>query len=185
MTDIKVSEIKIQQIYIINEDAAINFKHIEIDEEDLRMKIKEFLNDPKFINEELKIIRGMSYLTLETLNIIDKNCKEYQKLKKANLTIKKLNKERLATIFKCLGFNIIYCLQIAENIFNVISNLILLKTEYEKSSQNDYVKSKIIIKRKIFEDLSKYVIKTLTGSKCRIRKYFDLSYLIISKIYFI
>jgi 2-phosphoglycerate kinase len=197
------SNILIEHIYIVSEDSNIQFKQLAGSEEmltQLRIKIQEKLPEPKFSQDVVKILNGISYLNLEALNTIEKNVKIFKKNQKSggvnttnlktefftknnenpSLMYKKLNKEKLTTIFKCLGFNMVYCPLIAEKIFINLSHLIQIKEEYD-SGKFDAILSTVLIKQNTFYDLAKAVIKGLTGTKCRIRKYFNLSYLIISK----
>jgi hypothetical protein len=185
MTEQNLIPIKIDQIYIVQEDSNIFATLKNNPKNDASLKIKSRLNDEinslQLFSDDLRFLNGVSYLNLETFNIIDKHLKENQKLKSDGKIYKKLNKERLATIFKCLGFNIIYCLTIAENIFSVLGILINLK--YEEFDKTDYIKTSVLVKQNTFYQIAKNVIKDLTGKKCRIRKYFNLSYLIVSKSY--
>ena len=94
------------------------------------------------------------------------------------VSVKKINKEQLTTIFKILGFNIIYYSQISECI---IQDLIsLLRIKYEKI-KIDCVKSSMVIKQKVFYDIAKNAVIKITGFKSHIKKYFHLAYLIVSK----
>lgn len=209
--------ILIENIYILSEESNIHFKQLGGSEEalnNLRTKIQEKVPEPKFSQDVLKILNGISYLNLEALNTIEKNVKISRKNKKAGLEssnnfnnfnnvnntsiktelpvqitknnenpsilYKKLNKEKLTTIFKCLGFNMVYCPIIAKKIFINLSHLIQIKEEYDPG-KSDFILSTVLIKQNTFYDLAKAVIKALTGTKCRIKKYFNLSYLIISK----
>lgn len=169
---------KVEQIYISAEDSNIAFKPYNKSEEELKEKIKQTKFTTDFSGEEGKIVNGISYLNLEILNIIEKQLKEDLKFKKDPM-FKKLNRERLATVLKCMGFNIIYCLQIADNIFSLLGGLISIK--YEDLNKDDCIKSSVIVKQNTFFNIAKTVISAMTGTRCRIRKYFNLSYLIVSK----
>lgn len=178
---------RIDQIYIISDDLNIQFRATQQKEDEIIPKVNELLNNPKFLNDIIKILNGIDYLCLENLNLIEKCHKENTRVKKQNLQVKKLNREHLSTIFKCLGFNIVYCPLIAENILNNLGVLINVKYEdtnnssVNNSKQNGIIKSSVIVKQGIFYDIAKNVVKALTGTKCHLCKYFNLSYLIISK----
>jgi len=170
---------KLEQIYIITDEMNLSFKLYECDEEKMKQKLKAIYKELASLNNFIKIINGIHYLDLETLNIFEKKEKETRRKKKSNPEIKKLNKERLSTIFKCLGFNIIYCPQIAENILNELN--ILLSIKYENEESTDCLKTSVVLRQSLFYTLAKYVIRNLTGTKCTIKKYFNLSCLITSK----
>jgi hypothetical protein len=170
---------KLEQIYIITDEMNLSFKPFECDEEKMKEKLKAIYKEIPSLNNFIKIINGTNFLDLETLNIFEKKEKEIQREKKWNQEFKKLNKERLSTIFKCLGFNIIYCPQIAENIINELN--VLLSIKYENVESTDCLKTSVVLRQSLFYDLAKYVIHNLTGTKCTIKKYFNLSCLITSK----
>ena len=92
--------------------------------------------------------------------------------------MKKINKEQLTTIFKILGFNIIYCSKISECILTDLISLLMIK--YEKIII-DCVKTSMIIDQNVFYDLAKNAVIKITGFKSHIKKYFNLAYLIVSK----
>jgi hypothetical protein len=159
---------KIDLIYIVPDD--FNFKQIELGSDKENM-IKERIFSPYYKNDFQTIMNGIDYLSLESINIFEKKKKE---------NIKKLNREHLVTIFKCMGFNLIYCPQIAEKILNDL--LILINIKFDTIVPEDYFTTSIVIKQSIFFDISKNVINNITDkSKCHLKKYFNLSYIIISK----
>jgi 2-phosphoglycerate kinase len=166
---------KAEHIYVVADESNISFKPFEGDKAILVTQIQSFFKS-ELIIDEMKMINGISYLNLEILNVIDKNLIECRKSKSNNLIYKKLNKEKLVTIFKCLGFNLIYCPQIAEEIYYLLNMLVTIKNDTE-----GYMKSTVIVKQSVFYSIAKHIIKSLTGSSCKIKKYFNLSYLIISK----
>lgn len=170
---------KLEHIYVITDESTINFKTINKNLNDLNFIFESHFNQKaKFSNDYVKILQGLDYLNLESLHLIEKALKG--KKNSENFNYKKLNKERLTTIFKCLGFNIIYCPIIAENIFTELFLFANVK-EGEIQEQNDNLRSSIVIRQSIFFDIAKHVIRNLTGTKCSFKKYFNLSYLIISK----
>jgi hypothetical protein len=172
---------KLEQIYIINDESPINFKtkNFTLSEEDeLKSNIGKILTNPKFNHDMLKIFNGIDYLNLGTINLIEKKFLKKEKGNKQN-NFKKLNKEKLCTIFKCIGINMIYCPHITEKVFNDLSVLIEFKSKHLEYA--DSIKSTVVIKQSIFYDIAKNVIRTLTGAEYKFSKYFHLSYLLISK----
>jgi hypothetical protein len=157
---------KIEHIYLVPDDFVLNV--IDINDDKIN-NIKKSLS-PSYKNDYQTILNGLDYLSLESINIIEKNKKE---------NIKKLNLELLVTIFKCMGFNLIYCPQIAERTFSDV--FILVKIKYDNIPEN-YFTNSVVIKQNIFFDIAKNVTNNITdGHKCHLKKYFTLSYHIISK----
>lgn len=169
---------KLDRIYIVNEDLKINFEIFDPEEINLE-KAKEIFTNKKYYDRILKYLFHIDYLNVENFNKIDKFLKEEIKNHREDqVSVKKINKEQLTTIFKILGFNIIYCSQISECI---IQDLIsLLRIKYEKI-KIDCVKSSMVIKQKVFYDIAKNAVIKITGFKSHIKKYFHLAYLIVSK----
>jgi hypothetical protein len=161
---------ELKQIYLVAEDSNIIFKQVNQKQE---ISLGFLFKNSKINSNSNQLLNGIDYLNLETLH----NLEKVRKIQE-NSIYKKLNKERLTTIFKCLGFNIIYCPTIAENIFNDLHALVNLK--YKENEINDCIKSSIVIKQNIFYDIAKNVISNLTGTRCSFKKYFNLSCLIIS-----
>lgn len=167
----------LDRIYIVNEDSKISFEHIECSAQ-VKEKAKEIFSNQKYYEKLSKYLHHIDYLNVENFNKIDKFLKEeIKKNKEDQVIVKKINKEQLTTIFKILGFNIIYCSQISECI---IKDLIsLLKIKYE-NIKIDCVKSSMVIKQKAFYDIAKNAVIKITGVKSHIKKYFNLAYLIVS-----
>jgi 2-phosphoglycerate kinase len=157
---------KIDHIYIVPDDFV--FKQLEPDCEK-KGRIEKLLSQG-YKNDYLTILNGLDYINLESINAVGKNKKD---------NIKKLNREHIVTIFKCMGFNLIYCPQIAEGILSDL--FILINIKFETIPEN-YFTSSVIIKHNIFFDIAKKVVAGVTGSsKCHLKKYFNLSYIIINK----
>lgn len=165
-------DFKLELIYIIEDDANINFRHIDNEKTELFVNQVKCTLMPNYKNDIITILENIDYLDLETIKLIDKH-NNIQK----NRSIKKINKEHLITIFMCMGFNIIYCPLIAEKILIDLQALINIKTY----NDSDSIMNSIVIRQKIFFDIAKNVIKRMTGTKCHLSKYFNLSYLIVSK----
>ena len=168
----------LDRIYIVNEDLKINFEQIE-PKDDYFEKAKSILTNKKYCDQILKYLLNIDYLNVENLNKIDKFLKEKIKNNREDqVSVKKINKEQLTTIFKILGFNIIYCSQISECIMQDLISLLKIKYEEIKI---DCIKSSMVIKQKVFYDLAKNAVIKITGFKSHIKKYFHLAYLLVSK----
>ena len=173
MSDLK----NLERIYIVNEDLKINFQQFDSGETKID-KAKEIFSTKKYYDRVMKYLQNIDYLNVENFNKIDKFLKEEIKKKKEDqVSVKKINKEQMTTIFKILGFNIIYCSQISVCILQDLHSL--LKIKYE-NIEIDCVKSSMVIKKKIFYDIAKNAVIKITGFKSRIKKYFHLAYLIVS-----
>lgn len=168
----------LDRIYIVNEDLKINFEQIESNEIFLE-KAKVILTNKKYCDQIFKYLLNIDYLNVENFNKIDKFLKEKIKNNREDqVSVKKINKEQLTTIFKILGFNIIYCSQISECIMQDLISLLKIKYEQIKI---DCIKSSMVIKQKVFYDIAKNAVIKITGFKSHIKKYFHLAYLIVSK----
>lgn len=168
----------LDRIYIVNEDLKINFEQIESNEIFLE-KAKVILKNKKYCDQIFKYLLNIDYLNVENFNKIDKFLKEKIKNNREDqVSVKKINKEQLTTIFKILGFNIIYCSQISECIMQDLISLLKIKYEQIKI---DCIKSSMVIKQKVFYDIAKNAVIKITGFKSHIKKYFHLAYLIVSK----
>jgi hypothetical protein len=170
--------VNLERIYIVNEDLKINFEQIE-PKDDYYEKAYTILTIKKYCDQILKYLLNIDYLNVENLNKIDKFLKEKRKNNREDqVSVKKINKEQLTTIFKILGFNIIYCSQISECIMQDLISLLKIKYEDIKI---DCIKSSMVIKQKVFYDIAKNAVVKITGFKSHIKKYFHLAYLLVSK----
>ena len=168
----------LDRIYIVNKDLKINFEEYIANNINLE-KAKEIFSNKKYYDKILKYLLHIDYLNVENFNKIDKFLKtEINNLRKDQVSVKKINKEQLTTIFKILGFNIIYCSKISECILTDLISLLMIK--YEKIII-DCVKTSMIIDQNVFYDLAKNAVIKITGFKSHIKKYFNLAYLIVSK----
>jgi hypothetical protein len=168
----------LDRIYIVNEDLKINFEQIE-PKDDYFEKAKAILINKKYCDQIFKYLLNIDYLNVDNFNKIDKFLKEKIKNNREDqVSVKKINKEQLTTIFKILGFNIIYCSQISECIMQDLISL--LKIKYEEIKL-DCIKSSMVIKQKVFYDIAKNAVIKITGFKPHIKKYFHLAYLLVSK----
>ena len=168
----------LDRIYIVNEDLKINFEQIE-PKDDYFEKAKAILINKKYCDQIFKYLLNIDYLNVDNFNKIDKFLKEKIKNNREDqVSVKKINKEQLTTIFKILGFNIIYCSQISECIMQDLISL--LKIKYEEIKL-DCIKSSMVIKQKVFYDIAKNAVIKITGFKPLIKKYFHLAYLLVSK----
>jgi hypothetical protein len=168
----------LDRIYIVNEDLKINFEQIE-PKDDYFEKAKAILTNKKYCDQIFKYLLNIDYLNVDNFNKIDKFLKEKIKNNREDqVSVKKINKEQLTTIFKILGFNIIYCSQISECIMQDLISL--LKIKYEEIKL-DCIKSSMVIKQKVFYDIAKNAVIKITGFKPHIKKYFHLAYLLVSK----
>ena len=168
----------LDRIYIVNKDLKINFEEYIANDINLE-KAKEIFSNKKYYDKILKYLLHIDYLNVENFNKIDKFLKtEINNLRKDQVSVKKINKEQLTTIFKILGFNIIYCSKISECILTDLISLLMIK--YEKIII-DCVKTSMIIDQNVFYDLAKNAVIKITGFKSHIKKYFNLAYLIVSK----
>ena len=168
----------LDRIYIVNEDLKINFEQIE-PKDDYFEKAKAILINKKYCDQIFKYLLNIDYLNVDNFNKIDKFLKEKIKNNREDqVSVKKINKEQLTTIFKILGFNIIYCSQISECIMQDLISLLKIKYEEIKI---DCIKSSMVIKQKVFYDLAKNAVIKITGFKPHIKKYFHLAYLLVSK----
>lgn len=168
----------LDRIYIVNEDLKINFEQIE-PKDDYFEKAKAILTNKKYCDQIFKYLLNIDYLNVDNFNKIDKFLKEKIKNNREDqVSVKKINKEQLTTIFKILGFNIIYCSQISECIMQDLISLLKIKYEEIKI---DCIKSSMVIKQKVFYDLAKNAVIKITGFKSHIKKYFHLAYLLVSK----
>jgi hypothetical protein len=167
----------LDRIYIVHEDLKISYEQIDVNQINLD-KAKTIFSQKKYLDRTLKYILHIDYLNVENFNKIDKVLKE--ELKKnvgEQVLVKKINKEQLTTIFKILGFNIIYCSQISECIMQDLISLLQIK--YEKIKM-DCVKSSMVIGQKMFYHIAKNAVIKITGFKSHIKKYFHLAYLLVS-----
>jgi len=173
-----MSEFKnLDRIYIVNEDLKINFEQIESKELYFE-QAKEILPNKKYFNQVFKYLLNIDYLNVENFNKIDKFLKEKIKNNREDqVSVKKINKEQLTTIFKILGFNIIYCSQISECIMQDLISLLRIK--YQEIII-DCVKSSMVIKQNVFYDIAKNAVIKITGFKPHLKKYFHLAYLLVS-----
>ena len=172
----------LDRIYIVNEDLKLNFEQINSEEINIE-KAKEIFSNKKYYNQVLKYLLLIDYLNVENYNKIEKFLKDEKKNNhKDQVSVKKINKEQLTTIFKILGFNIVYCSQISECIIQDLNSLLQIK--YEKI-KIDCVKSSMVIKQKAFYDIAKNAVIKTTGFKSHIKKYFHLAYLLVSNTWFI
>ncbi len=168
----------LDRIYIVNEDLKINFEQIE-PKDDYFEKAKAILTNKKYCDQIFKYLLNIDYLNVDNFNKIDKFLKEKIKNNREDqVSVKKINKEQLTTIFKILGFNIIYCSQISECIMQDLISLLIIKYEEIKL---DCIKSSMVIKQKVFYDIAKNAVIKITGFKPHIKKYFHLAYLLVSK----
>src|ERR1700733_15421530 len=110
MADLK----HLDRIYIVNEDLKLSFEPF-LSNENVIEKAKDIFSSHKYHEKLLKYLHHIDYLNVENFNKIDKLLKEeIKKNMEDHTVVKKISKEQLTTIFKILGFNIVYCSQISE-----------------------------------------------------------------------
>lgn len=168
----------LDRIYIVNDDLKINYEQVDSGAINVD-KAKDIFAQKKYYDRLFKYLLNIDFLNVENFNKIDKVLKEELKRNFSDpVPVKKINKEQLTTIFKILGFNIIYCSQISECIIQDLISLLNIK--YEKI-KIDCVKSSMVIRQKCFYDIAKNAVIKTTGFKSHIKKYFHLAYLLVSK----
>ncbi len=172
-------DLYLNQLYILNEDVNIKFQEVNISNNQHKLDLlQEYLQNSKYYKNPIFFLNNIDIVTDEVLSVIDEQRNQESTIEKYKfITIKKVNKEHLNMIFKFLGFNIVYCLQLAENVFTNLKSYLLLK--YDDLS-NSLLENGAICRHDIFFDIVKLTITQIAKKKCHFKKYFHLAYLSVS-----
>jgi len=173
---------KLNQLYIINEESPIKLNdNTSTFNDSLKFKsLENYILKSKFQDNPLFFIKNVDVVSQENLRIIDKLLREEYEINIYNsLTIKMITKESLNLIFKFLGFNIVYCQQLSENVFSNLIQYLQLKYEID----NTLLENGAVCTYEIFFDIIKLAILQISKKKCHFKKYFHLAYLAVSKYF--
>jgi len=177
------NNLKLDQFYILNDDSIIKFnKTIVEDNTDQYKLLNTYLDKSKFKDSQNAFLNKIDIISEETLKIIEKQLiLEFNLSVFNSITVKKITKESLNLIFKFLGFNIVYCLQLAENVFTNLINFIKLKYDnYDFNNNASLLENGAICTHDVFFEIVKLTIIQISKKKCHFKKYFHLAYLSVS-----
>lgn len=181
--------INIEKIFVIDNDLDYSF---QVSSKQREEEVSSYLRD-KLLDYDPSV-NSLFSIVKENDEKISKLKNTYNDHSKIKIQVLTLDKEKMKSVLKCVGYRFSQSLKYSKEVFDEFSKLIGIKfqNEYDLISDftindnNDDISNKsrsvsIICKCKLFYSITKNIIIKEYKKKVHLKRYFHLAYMILGK----